>query len=312
MFKWPTPPSSRAPRHELADFAELTCWRDNHTSATDLSRLLGRLEENAYLDGVPEEEESDRIVDEAYEEIQRRLEACGSGYPFVIGERGNTLQPSQDTDNVRHVVYKYMLLATRLNMKDNRIQAGIDGTQLFEELAAEVAREYFGDRSKSLVFGAKSDSPSFELRVDHLCDQIKEGGGFVSNDLDDTNVKDGKLDVVVWKPFADGLPGKLIGFGQCKTGTHYRDSIAQLQPDAFCSKWMHRAPAVPPMRMFFVAEALALAEGSRRNMSIDAGLLFDRCRIIDFSSGIGEGVIETMRQWTVAAAEAAELAEGNR
>ena len=180
-------------------------------------------------------------------------------------------------------------------MKDDRIQASIDGTQLFEKLAAEVAREYFGDRSKSLVFGAKSDSSNFELKVNDLCDQIREGGGFVSTDLDDTNVKDGKLDVVVWKPFTDGLPGKLVGFGQCKTGTHYRDSITQLQPDAFCSKWMHRDPAVPLVRMFFVAEALALSEGSRRNMSIDAGLLFDRCRIIDFSSGVGEGVIEKMK-----------------
>lgn len=32
MFKWPGLPSPRAPAHEVADFAELVCWRDGGTS----------------------------------------------------------------------------------------------------------------------------------------------------------------------------------------------------------------------------------------------------------------------------------------
>ena len=39
MFKWPSVPSVYAPRHELADFAELLCWQQGDTSATDLNQI---------------------------------------------------------------------------------------------------------------------------------------------------------------------------------------------------------------------------------------------------------------------------------
>ena len=310
MFKWPALPSPRAHIHELADFAELTCWKDSATSATALSRSLARLEENDYSDGVPEEDEIDRRVEEAYAEIERRQEASGDGYPFMIGDPGLTLQASQDTDNPRHVIYKYLLLATRLNMKDDRVHAGIDGALLLEELSAEAAREYFGDRAKSIVFGTAADNNRFPDKVNDLCYQLGEGGGFSNNyELRFTRVRDGKLDVVVWNPFTDGLPGKLIGFGQCKTGTYYENELTQLQPDVFRDMWMRSPLVVLPVRMFFLAEALASAGGGSIYTSRRAGLLFDRCRIIDFCNEVNKDVIAKVRKWTEAAAKAVELPE---
>ena len=177
MFKWPDVPSPRAPIHELADFAELACWRDNRASATELSRLLGRLEENEYPDGVEEEDEIDRDIEMAYEEIERRQEACGLGYPFAIGSNGQTLKASSDDDNAKQAVYKYLLLATRLDMRRSAF-AGINGTQLFERLSEEVAREYFGERAESLVFGAGVGDSNFKTRVNDLCRRLGEGRGY--------------------------------------------------------------------------------------------------------------------------------------
>ena len=57
MFRWPGVPSPRADTHELADFAELLSWRQGSASATTVVRDLGRLAENEYSEGVPEEEE---------------------------------------------------------------------------------------------------------------------------------------------------------------------------------------------------------------------------------------------------------------
>ena len=37
-------------------------------------------------------------------------------------------------------------------MKYNRVHAEIDGSLLLEELAADVAREYFGNRAEKFVF----------------------------------------------------------------------------------------------------------------------------------------------------------------
>ena len=303
MFKWPSVPSVYAPRHELADFAELLCWQQGDTSATALTRLLGRLAENDYSEGVPEEEEVDWRVEEAFEEIERRQKACRDGYPFDFVDGENTIRVVGGPGRPAHALYKYLLLSTRLNMTSSRLHAEIDGTLLLEDLSAQVAKMYLGERAQSLVFGTAADGTGFKEKVDSLCLSLGEGGGY-SNRTPWSNVKDGKLDVVAWKPFADGLVGKLIGFGQCKTGTYYKDSLTELQPDGFIKKWMLKPMAVLPVRMFFISEALPLTSDERFNISIDAGLLFDRCRIVDFCDGVDQEVMTTVREWTTAAATA--------
>ena len=124
-------------------------------------------------------------------------------------------------------------------------------------------------------------------------------------------MRDGKLDVVAWKPFADSWQGKLIIFGQCKTGTEYRDTLTQLQPDAFCAKWLREMPAISPVRVFFISEALSRSGASAQHRwyerSTDAGLLFDRCRTVDFCDGLTDDVLEEVRAWTGAAAGSNEL-----
>ncbi|MDD9986270.1 MAG: hypothetical protein OXQ31_08380 [Spirochaetaceae bacterium] len=305
MFKWPGTPSPRAPEHELADFAELVCWRHRSTSTTALSADLGRLEENDYSAGVPEEDELAEVVEGAYLEIERRQAACRGGYPYALGEHGYTLTLAVDDDNHRHVVYQYLLLATRLNMSSNRVHAGIDGTLLLEELAADAAREYLGHRAESLVFGTSAELSDFRGKVDRLCKRLREGGGFLNRDRAEPTQRDGKLDVVVWKPFADGNPGKLIAFGQCKTGTDYRDAVSQLQPDSFCKKWLHSSPVLTPVRMFFAAEALSRLRW--HGTASDAGLLFDRCRIVDFCDDLTTDVVAKVKTWTEAAAASTEL-----
>ena len=305
MFKWPGAPSARPPEHELADFAELVAWRHSSMSTTALSRHLGRLDENDYSDGVPEEEQADLLAEDAYREIERRREGCRDGYPFEVMTEGQTLHDLRKAEKHRRTIYKYLLLATRLNMKNDRRHAGIDGTLIFEELAAEVAREYLGPRAESLVFGTAARIADFPGKVDELCKRIREGEGFVNRDEAPPNEKDGKLDVVVWKHFTDGLPGKLIAFGQCKTGANYKDELTQLQPDSFCKKWLRSPPALTPMRLFFVSEALPRSRW--RSTSIDAGLLFDRCRIVDFCAKVRTDVLKKIEDWTKAAAKATGL-----
>lgn len=305
MFKWPEVPSARASEHELADYAELICWQQGSTSSTALSKLLGRLEDNDYSGGVPEEEMTDTDVEESYTEIEQRVIACRDGYPFKIMEPGYTLRANQEGENHKHLIYKYLLLATRLHMDNNRCHADIDGALLLEELSAEVAREYLGARAESLVFGTAAEETGFREKVDELCKQMKEGDGFVNRNRTRPRERDGKLDVVVWKHFADNLPGKLIAFGQCKTGTEYKSTLTQLQPDSFCKKWLQSPLVITPVRMFFVAEALP--RGDWYNVSSDAGLLFDRCRIVDFCDNISANILERVRAWTAAASEATEL-----
>lgn len=301
MFKWPGTPSVAADEHELADFVELMSWRDGRMSAVDLTRYLGRLDEPDYAeDGVQEEEEVDFLAESVFDELERRAEACVHGYPFSIGNDGQSARfIGDDTGNAHHAIYAFLLLATRLNMNIDREHDGVDGTAVFEELAAESARVYLGPRSKSLVFGTAAQETSFEEKVNDLCANIGEGDGFSDRGGDGRRQRDGKLDIVAWTPFSDGLLSKLLVFGQCKTGTHFKDQLAQLQPDAFCNKWFRSPPVVSPVRAFFVSEALPRSRW--RNTAVDAGLLFDRCRIVDFIDGASDDVLDKAQAWTAAA-----------
>ena len=300
MFKWPGSPSAAADDHELADFVELVAWRDGSMSAVDLTRFLGRLDEADHSDGVQEDDGVDFLAESVFAELERRAEACAHGYPFSIGNDGQSARFIGDgVGDAQRATYTFLLLATRLNMNADRVHVGIDGTALFEELAAESARSYLGARSKSVVFGAAAQDAGFEERVEDVCTRIGEGDGFSDRGGSGRRQKDGKLDVVAWTPFSDGLPGKLIVFGQCKTGTHYKDQLAQLQPDVFCRKWFLSQPAVLPVRAFFVSEALPRSRW--RNTAMDAGLLFDRCRIVDFIDGASDDVLNRAQAWTEAA-----------
>lgn len=305
MFKWPQSPTPSENEHELADFVELMAWQHGKASAAELSHLLGRQEDADYTDGVPEEDEGDVHVEVAFAEVERRHEACSGKYPFSICDGGRTVRLAPSANAGTHAVYRYLLLATRLDMKDNRVHGGLDGTELFEEVAAESAASYLGDRSKSLVFGTSARGLSFDDKVDDLCMNLGEGGGFDGHGGGKPTQRDGKLDVVAWTPFSDQQPGKLILFGQCKTGTHYRNDLTQLQPGHFCDKWFRSAPALTPTRAFFVTEALPCSRW--REMAIDAGLLFDRCRIMDFSDAMSDGILGKVHAWTKAAAGSAAL-----
>ena len=312
MFKWPGTPSARAQGHELADFAELQAWQNSSVSATDVSRLLGRLDENDYPHGVPEEDEIDEIVGDTYDEIERRLSSCRNGYPFTTDERGYILRARQNFEYVKYITYKFLLLATRLNMSNNRVHSGIDGTLLFEELAAEVARTYLGARAQCFVFGTANHQSNFPQRVNELCRRLREGDGFANRSAAPTRAQDGKLDVVAWQPFTDGFPGQLIAFGQCKTGTNYKDTLTQLQPDAFCKKWLRDQPALLPVRALFISEALPRSDRSDwYNTAADSGLLFDRCRIVDYCDDISPNTLDKIIIWTIAAAAATGLPNPN-
>lgn len=304
MFRWPGVPSSRADTHEIADFSELLSWRQGSASATTVVQDLGRLDENDYSEGVPEEDEIPHVVEDAFREIELRIEASNGGYPFAFNENGTVIYPIQG-DDARFVAYKYLLLSTRLDMNMNRIHAGLDGTELLERLAAVAARHYLGERAESMIFGTSEDSSDFPTKINDLCQRLGEGDGFANRSANARRMKDDKLDVVAWTPFADRREAKLIAFGQCKTGTSWKNQVTQLQPDNFCSKWFQSQPLVNPVRMFFISEALSSVDW--RNQSVDAGLLFDRCRIVDFCGGLENDLFLSLQEWTAAAAIATGL-----
>ena len=120
---------------------------------------------------------SPKDIEAAFLEIERRIEACDAGYPFDLSQSGRSLHSIQNSGSSQPMIYKYLLLATRLNMSKNRTHAGIDGALLFEEVSAEAARSYLGPSSESMIFGTAAEATNFEGKVNDLCHRIGEGMG---------------------------------------------------------------------------------------------------------------------------------------
>ncbi len=299
----------------IADFAEIECLyrADGNVSVLDIVRIMMREDDSSSEDNV------EQNVAEAFDELADRASHCGSDdgrYPYRVLPHGRLLQlrPRPGDSRVPSgKLYIYLLLATRMNMKSERTQDGEDATVLFEHLCSEVAVRFWGGPERNVrarVFGTGRqtedlkdddglDGGSFERAVNDLCRELQEGHGFRNPDASQIRARDGKLDVVVWRRFADNRPGQLIGFGQCKTGKHWPDDLMKLRPEGFCKKWMQRQPAVLPVRLYFVADRVVSQWYER---CADAGILFDRCRIVEYSDNLSAGLTKRIASWVTAAA----------
>ncbi len=301
----PSPPSSKDEEHELADFAELLAIKNGSVSSREIVSYLSKLCDNHENVGCDDDEsETTDEMEEVMAELDRRMKACGSGYPFTLAHSGSTLRHENGCTNPRSTIYRYLLLATRLNMKSARVHKRIDGTKLLEDLSAVVIKNYLGSRSRSLVFGT-AVSGGFAKKISGLCQELREGGQFKNPDIDDVDENDGGIDTVGWVPFSDRKRGQLIVFGQCKTGTNWRDETVKLRPDDFVRLWMSDPPLLTPIRAFFIAESAE--QGHWVKHATKAGLLFDRCRLVDFSETVPKDLIEKIETWTCAALDSVKF-----
>jgi hypothetical protein len=301
MFRLPHAPSPRAEIHELADFIEWCAWRDGQCSARAANMALDQVNDNFDNQGCDDDsDETGRNLEEVFVELERRVKACGGGYPFQLDRVGSVLTHLRKADNSRCAIYHYLLLSTRLDMKDNREHGDIDGADLLERLAAHVMRNYLGpERARSEVFGTSTQG-SFAEKVDALCLALSEGGGFKQWDRGRVYANDAKLDVVTWIPFSDGHPGKLIVFTQCKTGSTWRNRLGDLNPEAFLKTWtQHRCVSLTPLRAFCVSEAASQSRWTE--ITAQAGIFLDRCRIIDFAHNLDAALLKNLKRWTMEA-----------
>ncbi|MBC7785450.1 MAG: hypothetical protein H7144_16575 [Burkholderiales bacterium] len=300
-FKIPGVPTPQARPHELGDFAEWLAWNDGSTSAREIVRTLNQTDDNEHNVGCEDDEvENTESVDDVFLELEKRSKICGDAYPFEM-ELGQRLEHRQiDKNNKPAVIYRYLLLCTRLNMRDNKIHAGLDGTLLFEELSAAIMREYLGfDRAKAMVFGT-SVAGGFAEKVRELCVTLNEGGIYKSVDASGSEANDGDLDALAWTGFTDSNPGKLILFGQSKTGTSWHDQITQSRPKDFARKWFSNGYFwVEPIRTLCVAESVN--PDRWQSLLIGGGLLMDRCRVVEMSRRVEDELFNRIHQWTVRA-----------
>ncbi len=238
-------------------------------------------------------------LDQWIEVMSHRDRACGpnDAYPFRVGQHGLQLR------NDPSASYRFQLLVSLGYAGDHS-----DGTavyKLFEELSAAAAARYLGDSRTAVVFGwPRRHLPAgFRAAVDHLVGLLREGRE--SADRKGTNQsKDDALDVVAWREFPDRRPSKLILFGQCAVGRHWKEKTHELRPRSWCKRNFAGPIAVDPIPAFFVPRALSAED------AYDAGgdqVLFDRCRIAALCSGAPDSQLdERLQEWLDASLQAGD------
>lgn len=301
MFKLPLSIGAEPETHEIADLVEWISWTEKSCSRQRVLTLLGQIGETDERTGCEDERDTDADqLDEVMIELERRSSACSCGYPFELDSVGSVLKYNEALENhPQSLVYRYLLLSTRLNMLNNKCHANIDGTRVFEQLTAEVLRNYLGANSKSFVFGT-SAGRTFEESINYLCRSLGAGGSFSPRERGKIDAKDDALDAVAWIPFCDKRDSQLVLFGQCKTGTNWHNQLTRTRPGDFLRCWTsERSFLTDPMRVYCIAESPSTDKWPR--YCIYGGLFFERCRVVQFSNSLERDTVALIKKWTNAA-----------
>ena len=301
-------PSSDATYVEHADWVEITTLFKNggDTSREDLARALKR-------SGFVTEDRARILAEEAFNELKDRqqlAESCPeiAKYPFELVDNDDVLRRKQKSTNPADggVVYLFLLAITRGSMHStHRTLGGIDPTKVFEKLCADVLINFWGGRSAVsdvLIVGTarRNGRRHFPTEIETLCNKLGEGGGWKKG-ARSPGAGDGSLDIAAWRRFPDKRRGGLVGFAQCKTGIHWREYLTKLKPEAFCGNYMREPLLLAPLAMYMVP---CRVEYDRWDSDVRlGGLLFDRCRITQYSTDIPEERLDECRVWLDAALE---------
>lgn len=299
MFKLPDGlPSLKSSAQDWADYAEYLSIEKGEISLLSLIKTPLLVSDEIEVNGLDDDTDAyNNKADDIAKELQYRIDICKGRYPFKLINHDYSLKYFPNTQETA-LVYRFLLFATRVNMGRDRIHSEIDGALLFERLSALIALEFFGDNSEVDFLGtSKTNAGGFREKLREITGKIREGGDIHENI--GHRPQDDNVDLVVWKGFTDKLPSQMIAFGQCKTGTSWRDKLSELNTDSFCKTWFTRQPVLTPVRLFFSAQYFPRDIWHVR--ANEAGLVFDRFRIMDYlPNELDQEILLNIKTWTKA------------
>ncbi len=290
-LRLPVAPAASADPSVKADFLEVTAFAvaDRNRSLADLVQLTrrsGTVEALINAEGDHRSdagaEASQAAAEDALAELEDRFEACGGNsgsYPYEVLRTSIQLR-----EGGRESIYTFLLLLSYFGLDAG--PRGAKGERVFEEVCRCAAEGYFGGSSagaEAVHFGfpRRVLPRQFPAALDQLCKLM--GDAIAKDDAPRSkSQKDAKLDIAVWKHFPDRRAGKLVALGQCAAGKNaWRQKATELQLASFCGRWLRERPSVEPIRMFFIPHRLE--RDDHRDVCLDGGILFDRCRIAHFA-----------------------------
>ncbi len=218
------------------------------------------------------------------QELEYRAGAGECGYPFSVNVDGGLLETRADWED--QIAYVFCLCLSYYGADDD-LPDKARARRMFEHVAKEAAQAFvrgealrFGHPRQSGIADAAQELPgAFNEAIDELCDRIDEGDGFCPDKFDEPmQEKDEDVDIVAWRDFPDGAPGKLLLLGNCASGHNWEGKLKDLQILPF-RDWIVGGLYSPILRSFFVPHRLVTSGRRWKSWTRDGGILFERCRI---------------------------------
>ena len=249
--------------------------------------LADRAIDSVSLHDSAESQRDDLIRDDSvgpiHEELVRRSNILRQSYPFDLSQ--GTLVYAEDR---RSPIYEFLLSASASFLASGH-HAELPRT--FERVATRLVTSYFGSNAEGVHFGWPRDrNTSFKAAAEQLHDRTGEWHWGPEERLDPADVKDEGCDFVIWLRPSDGRQiGPLFVLGQCACGNNWQDKYADLNVKRM-ERWFNPLSTVEPVRAF--ATPRHVDDYLLREASREAGLLFDRARLVLVASSTGMNVLD--------------------
>lgn len=242
-------PDQLAHRTKFADWLEFKAISapDGRVGFSTLISAVALTEDEQEDDIGEEDAEEDRLIQNAQEEIARRLDAVGPDYPFRVNDTGRALcfiSPVTGAGSIylfclfmSHAFDRSIIAKKDAPKVDNRVR------DLFQACSTLAAGGYvFGP---AISFGWPRPDGSTYLKALHRV-YASFGDGTPNQQArpgSSRQVKDSGIDIIAWRRAPDRLPGTQYLVAQVASGNNWRGKSVITSRMHFHDYWFSRKPA---------------------------------------------------------------------
>jgi hypothetical protein len=236
-------------------------WIEIHLATS--ADAISKAELSSIIEGLTGEEASDAFLSSVWNELyfrQRRYTKPS----FDVSER----RINRVNGGHQRIEYIVCLILSLFGAPDGQIPG-----KLFERLSALALQEYM--RGEVFIFGwpiLDGTETAIGKRVRDLSTKI--GERFAEEPS--ARYLDRGVDIIAWKPFAEGRSSQCIILAQCAAGKHWGNKTRDLPKESW-EQYIHWACDF--VTAFFVP--CIIPDDLWHDISREAGILFDRIRIIN-------------------------------
>lgn len=294
------PPSLTSEVSVLADWMELQALSSPNklTSESDIlaiSHIDDELDKEN--DSMETDARAEELIDEIFSELGRRIMISGDQYPFTINSRGTILTLENDRSDGQYA-YLFCLLVSewrRRQIVPKQVFTPIANSveDLFQICSTIAAAGLLNGCAMSFGF-PRPDNSGFLEALKRTFEEGMCEGQVVPKARPgvESRTKDGGIDVIAWRHFPDGLPGKLHLLGQCASGHNYPEKSVRSYLKSFFGDWFVCEPGSHVLEAIFIPFMLEQSytrlkseskiearHGRYLSMARTMGVIVDRCRI---------------------------------